>query len=132
VTTVSELPYAEKLVGQVVREALDVKVHSSIPAVPVYPLVIIKRFGGVPAVRARLDSPELQFDCYADTKTEAFRLASSVRKAVHEAEGTYVEQGEDHCWITSVADSGGPQHVPDGANPPKDRYILSLRVDVHQ
>ena len=52
---VDALPDAEALVSYELRTQLSARVYSSLPSSPVYPLITIKRIGGIPTDRVRLD-----------------------------------------------------------------------------
>lgn len=124
-------PDAEALISSVIRTGLDVGVFSSMPNTPEWPLILVQRIGGTPAVKQRLDAPELQFDVYADTKSEARLLALQARRQVLLTQGTTISHNSASGFVTQVDDSTGLQWAPDPANPPKNRYIFGMRVYIH-
>lgn len=125
-------PDAEAIVGYVIRVGVPCRTYSSIPQAAEYPLVIVKRLGGLPAQRVRLDTAELQLDVYGTTKSEARLLALQARREVWQAQGTTVTVNASISgFITGVEDSQGLTWLPDPTNVPKDRYVLGLRVFLH-
>lgn len=127
-------PDLEALVSEVLREELPSRVYSSIPADPVYPLMTVKRIGGLPAVAPRLDRSRLQIDVWGNNKSEARDLADSARVKVHQMEGqTYrVADGDVvDAVVTAVEDILGLTWLPDEATA-RDRYIFGVDVYAHQ
>lgn len=125
-------PDAEAAVSKAIRAGLPgTRVYSSIPKRPTYPLVLVRRYGGVPVMRRRLDMAEIQLDVYGSTKSEARLLASQVRAAIHEAEATTVEISTGDAWISGVKDTQGLLWMPDEINPDLNRYIFSVSVYLH-
>lgn len=124
-------PDIEAIISSVVRDAVDAGVYSSIPRKPEYPLVLVKRLGGSPVRRQRLDMAEMQFDVYGNTKSEAFHLAQLVRQSILRAEGTTNTHRAEAAFVTAVQDSLGLTWLPDPSNPPKDRYTFGMRIFFH-
>lgn len=129
-------PDAEAFVGWAIRDAgipgLN-GVYSSIPKSPPANYAVIRRIGGVPNERHRLDQPNLQIDVWAVDKATGHDLAQAARVAVHELEGgTYGVF--DSCpvaiVVTAVTDSLGLSFIPDPTTH-KDRYIFGLRLVTH-
>src|SRR5262245_13011214 len=86
-TIVQAFPDVEALVAYELRTQLPANVYSSIPRNPTYPLITIKRIGGIPTDRIRLDSVSLQLDVWGNSKSEARDLADSARVKLHAMEG---------------------------------------------
>lgn len=133
---VDTFPDAEALIGIILRAAsitgLSSRVYSSIPKAPTYPLITIKRIGGIPAERHRLDRARIQIDVWGNTKSEARDIADAARVAIFAAEGqTYDETGtEMDGFITCVEDDLGLAFIPDPATA-RDRYVFGLAIYLH-
>lgn len=131
-TPVDVFPNAEAAAGKILRTALTSSgVYSSIPKNPTYPLIIVRRTGGAPVTRMRLDAADLQFDVYGTTQTEARTLAAQARQALYAAEATTVTLASGDAWISGVRDITGLFWAPDSANVPINRYIFNVRVFLH-
>lgn len=104
------------------------RVYSSIPRNPTWPLTIVKRLGGIPAVERRLDSARIQIDVFGNNKAEARLECDKARVALHNMEGTIflTEKG----FVSGVEDELGMIFVPDPETA-RDRYILGVRVYTH-
>lgn len=143
-TEFDEFPDAEAIVSKLIRDYLatyqspnethtGVGVHSSLPENARYPLIIVKRIGGEPQQRNRLDTAEMQFDVYGNNKSEARILAVKARIAVYEGEGTLVTVNPKISgFITGVQDNLGLSYLPDPTVPSKDRYTIGVRVFLHR
>ena len=123
-------PDAEAVVGAAIRNAsisgLGTRVYSSIPRSPVYPLVLVRRVGGFPAVRQALDRASIQIEAWGDTKATAQRIAQEARVAVLLLEGTIVHTPVDAA-ITGVSDATGMFFSEDDVTD-IDRYIFGMNV----
>ncbi len=127
-----EFPDVEALAGAVVRTvvtAISNRCYSSLPKTPTYPLVLVKRIGGVPKERHRLDRPRLQIEAWGTTKSEAYDIAQAARVALHGMEGqTYTTPVNG--FIASVRDDLGLTWSPDPVTN-KDRYIFGVSLTSH-
>jgi hypothetical protein len=133
VTVVQAFPDIEALCAEQVRETLSARVYSSIPRDPVYPLITVKRIGGVPAVRERLDSARLQLDVWGTSKSEARDLADQARVVLHGMESkVYSVTGGDavNAVVTGVVDNLGLTWLPDPVTD-RDRYIFGVVIYAH-
>lgn len=124
-------PDAEAVASTALRAAGITRVYSMIPKNPTYPLVIVRRVGGVPTTRHRLDTADLQFDAYGETKSAARLLAAQVRQAMMEAEATSVTVRTGNAYVTAVEDVMGMTWLTDPANLPISRYTFTMRVFLH-
>lgn len=120
--THATLPDAEAVVIGILRAA-DVPVASALPANPVYPLVIVKRIGGVPAEKHHTDNPSLQVEAWGTDKAEAHDLAQASRAAIHEAEGQSFN--DLSAFITGVEDTLGLSWSPDPVSN-RARYLFGV------
>ena len=127
----SPFPDSEAIASAQLRDQ-DVcggRVYSSHPKKdPVYPLAVVRRLGGVPAVRRRLDAARIQVDVYGNNKSEARAAAEAARLALHRAEGTTFAEFEGH--VTGVEDELGLTFLPD-PDTARDRYTFSVALFAH-
>jgi len=126
-------PDLEALCSQVLRNELSARVYSSIPSNPTYPLITIKRIGGIPAVIQRLDAAALQVEVWGNSKSEARDLADSARVELHEMEGKIYSTGSGYvadAVVTAVRDNLGLTWLPDDLTD-RDRYLFGVRVYAH-
>ena len=127
-------PDVEALCSEWLREQLSARVYSTIPSNPVYPLMTVKRIGGLPADRARLDRANLQIDVWGNNKSEARDLADSARRQLHRMEGRIFSTGAGdvvNAVVTGVRDNLGMTWLPDPSSD-RDRYIFGVSVYAHQ
>ena len=132
-TRVDTFPDIEAIVAYELRTQLSARVYSSIPENPTFPLIIVKRIGGIPSDRIRLDSASLQIEIWGNSKSEAFDLAASARKTVFGLEPKVCTTGAGYpvnAIVTGVSDSLGLTWLPDPVTD-KDRYIFGLLVFAH-
>lgn len=131
-TTVDTFPDAEAAVGSILRSGLTgSRVYSSIPKKPTYPLILVRRYGGTPVTRMRLDAADVQIDVYGTTKSEARLLAAQARAALYGAEGSTITVSSGNAWVSGVTDIQGLTWLPDPSNVPLNRYVFSVRVFLH-
>lgn len=105
------------------------RVYSSIPKDPTYPLIVVQRLGGTPAIRQRLDAALIQIDVWGGTKSQAHDAAQAARVALLELEGTNVTDPVTG-YVTAVDDAGGLIWLPDPLTG-RDRYLFTLTVYAH-
>lgn len=104
------------------------RVYSSVPAKPVYPLVVVQRIGGIPVVPERQDSGNTQVSVWGNNKAEARDAAEEARRVLHALRGT--ANAELEAWISNVQDSLGLFFIPD-IQTDRDRYIFSVLIEGH-
>lgn len=126
----SRFPDIEAMMARALRSAnvCGGRAYSSIPRDPTWPLAVVQRLGGSPAVERRLDSASIQVDVYGNNKSEARAQADLARRALHGVEGTSfpTEMG----YVTGVVDESGLTWVPDPITN-RDRYTFSVAVFSH-
>jgi uncharacterized protein DUF3168 len=126
-------PDAEAVVGKAIRDAsisgLGNRVYSSIPNNPTWPLVLVRRIGGVPAVRQYLDTANVQIEVWGDTKANAQSIAQQARTAVLNLEGRTLTDPVN-AFVTGVDDSLGLFWMPDQETS-RDRYIFGMLIWLH-
>lgn len=120
-------PDIEAMAGAIMRTAgvCSGRVYPSVPKEPVYPLVVFRRFGGVPTDRHALDYGRIQVDVWGDTKVHAREQASLARLALLKAEGTTLVALNG--FISSVEDELGLSFQPDPETG-RDRYIFGVAI----
>ena len=111
-------------------------VYSSIPAKnPTFPLIVIRRVGGFPAVRQYLDQARIQVDVWGGakgdgpgqpTKSDIMDIAALARKTVMELEGTTIHEPVD-AFVAAVNDGSGLYWLPD-PHTGRDRYTFARLV----
>ena len=126
-------PDAEALVLYHIRTSSTIvgdRAYSEIPKSPTYPLVVVRRIGGIPTIRQALDNASLQIDVWAATKAEAQEVAQEMRVTIHEAEGTTINTGTISGFVSAVDDSLGlTWSVDEDTQHP--RYTFGVSVSLH-
>lgn len=115
-------PDAEAVVISVLRTA-EFPAVSALPSNPAYPLVVVKRIGGVPAEKHHTDNPSLQIEVWGTDKAQVHDLAQATRAAIHDAEGTSLELFS--AYITGVEDTLGLSWLPDPVSQ-RARYVFGV------
>jgi hypothetical protein len=105
----------------------DLRAYSSIPSKnsAVYPLLTLKRLGGTPPVKQKLDMARIQVDSWGGTLEEARDLADEARQLIFALEGTTSEEWA--ATVTLVQDSVGLTYLQDPVTK-RDRYTFDLNV----
>lgn len=129
------LPDAEAVVGWWLRSKsiASGRVYSSVPTTPTYPLVVVQRIGGQPAVRQKLDKARIQLAVWGNSKSEARDLADAARLALLDLEGKSVliaNGAPVDAFVTAVDDDLGLFWIPDPVTD-KDRYMFGVAVFLH-
>lgn len=132
--TLTTLPDVEKLVSEFLRNQAEVstaisdRVYTAIPNNPVWPLLLVRRIGGIPRVGRPLavDEPLVQLDAYGGTKKQAHDLAETTRAVIAERiQGTHDE------GVVSWFEFGTFAWLPDpGYTPARARYIADVTLTV--
>ena len=125
------LPDLEAIARKRIADA-GYRAYSSIPNNPVWPLAVVQRAGGYPAVRRYLDAGRIQIDVWGGAKGDASPtpkstiqdMAQDIRVQVLRLEGTKVTTPVG-AWISGVED-GGIQWVPSDEG--RDRYIVTMEI----
>jgi hypothetical protein len=128
-------PDIEALVGYWLRTQIGgSRVYSSIPNNPTWPLVTVKRIGGIPRIETMLDSAHIQLDVWGNNKSEARDLADNMRRTLHAMQGqkfATASGAPDNGYVTAVTDSLGLTFLPDPTTG-RDRYIVGVYVYAHR
>lgn len=125
------LPDAELWAVNALRASADlaaltgIRVYTSIPADPTYPLVRVTRIGGVPTIRQHLDVARLQIDAWGTTKFEARTVAATAQAVLHATVGAH-----DEGVVTAVEDDLGMSWQPDPETD-RPRYLFGVAVYLH-
>lgn len=104
------------------------RVYSSVPNTPTWPILVVQRLGGLPAVERRLDRARVQVDAWGTNKAEARDAAEAARLALHRAEGDAFPSLAG--YVTGVEDELGLMFLPDQETK-RDRYIFAVAVYAH-
>jgi hypothetical protein len=131
----SALPDAEAVVGWWLRSksVASGRVYSSIPTTPTFPLIVVERVGGSPAVRERLDRARIQLSIWGNSKSEARDLADAARLALLDLEGqsVLISNGAPvNAFVTAVEDDLSLFWSPDPVSD-RDRYIFGVAIFDH-
>lgn len=130
---VDVFPNVEAIVGEVLRDAnisgLSTRVYSGVPKTPTYPLITVKRIGGVPVERHRLDRARIQIDVWGENKGQALTIASTARSVLIGIEGQSFTDPVVGT-VTAVDDDLGLTWLPDPVTD-RDRYIFGVSVIAH-
>lgn len=103
------------------------RVYSSLPTTPVWPLVLVKRIGGIPAEQRVLDTATLQIEAWGNSQKETFDLANTARKAILDTTSSTVSWTGGAAWITFVRQNLGFQDLPDPVTG-RDRTIFGMSI----
>jgi hypothetical protein len=126
------MPDLEAVVRKRIADA-GYRAYSSVPNTPTWPIAVVQRQGGSPAVRQYLDSARIQIDVWGGAKGDASNVPKSqiqdmmqdIRVQILRLEGTKVTTPVG-AWITAVED-GGIVWMPDDSTG-RDRYMLTVEV----
>lgn len=133
------LPDAEALLSQFLRaqdEIIDVipsdldgaRVYTVIPEKPTWPIVLLRRIGGVPRVARPLvlDDVLIQVDAYGGTKKAAHDLVELVRSCI----AARIEGVHELGNVTGYS-FGNLSWLPDNAyTPSRARYVADVELFV--
>lgn len=117
-----EAAYVTYLTEQLPLHGLSVAAYGSVPPVRPDSFVVVQRVGGVPKGLV-VDSPTLIFECWAETASAAYTLATYALGIVR--------AGRSVAGVTvyRVAIIGGPGLLPD-PDSKRPRYTFTASVDV--
>jgi hypothetical protein len=121
---------------QLRREMPGAHVYSSVPKTLTnksYPLITVRRIGGTPVVRERLDRAALQIDVWANNKTQALETAAAARRTLLRMEGQVMQTADDwpaDAFVTAEEDDLGLTFLEDHVTG-KDRYLFGISVYAH-
>lgn len=101
------------------------RVYTEVPPDPTFPLVTVRRVGGVPAIRQYLDTASIQVDVWGSSKAEAQDVARDARLELHRLEGAHVL--EPLAFVHAVDDSLGLTWLPDDLSG-RARYTFGVLV----
>lgn len=125
-----EFPDCEAIAAAALRAAaiagVGSRVYSSVPKEPAFPLIVVRRIGGAPAVREYMDAANLQVDVWGDSKSGARDAAARARVVLLELEGTSVSSPVA-AWVSAVEDSLGLTWQPDPETG-RDRYLFGVTL----
>lgn len=132
-----ELPDLEAISASSIRNAAIsglTGVYSSIPRNPTWPIIVVRRIGGQPAVREMLDAALIQVDVWGGArddatpvpKSTAHDIAQAARVVLLEMEGTAIHDPVD-VFVTAVRDANGLAWLVD-PDTGRERYSFAVYV----
>jgi hypothetical protein len=131
------IPYTEALVAEWLRENMTETpvsgVYSSLPSTPSWPLLLVKAIGGGGIRAYWMDTPLLQVESWANSKTEGWKVIEEARRKVYRMTGQMFLAADgypDDGVVTDVRDSIGITWLPDPVTH-RDRYIWDVLLTVH-
>ena len=128
--TFDTFPDVEAIAARRLRDAgitnLGTRVYSSIPGDPTYPLIVLRRLGGEPAVRTSLDAGRLEIQVWGESKSQAHDIAATARVKLLELEGEIISVPVG-AFVTAVNDDQGLTWDPDNLTG-YDRYVFAMRI----
>lgn len=141
-TLAVEIPDAERLLWEFLRDDVDAsavvapeRIVSHAPDDTGAPFVIMRRIssravGGNRPLVAELVRIDLH--CYGGPKSLAYRIADTIRQAVHER-----AVGQHDRGVVAKAEAGAMLYLPDAGlqadgdkGGPRPRYLLEVRITV--
>jgi hypothetical protein len=140
---VAVLPDVKRVVADYLRSHADVsalvgtRVGTRVPSAnagsswvntdgtPKFPLLVVQRIGGLPAVERWLDAARIQLDCWANTEADAWKLASTVQAALWDLPGN-----RPLGVVTGVAPDLGMTDSPD-PDTGRPRVLFGVVVFAH-
>jgi hypothetical protein len=137
----SVLPDAElaliqylRLIPEVIALVPAARVTTQLAPSPVYPVVLISRAGGSPAVWQALDEPALQVDVLGDvTDKDGKAKCSLLMRTVAAAILAIANDTVPEAVLSSAMEEVGPAWLPDTIPvPPIPRYVARFRVFMHK
>lgn len=128
VVVATGLPDVEAICATALRTAAIAggRVYSSVPKSPTFPMIVVRRDGGTPVVRQRLDAPVIVVEVWGTSKSEAHDAAQAARVALLALEGTSVTS-PSAAVVVAVNDARGLTWQPD-ASTGRDRYFFAMSV----
>lgn len=97
---------------------------------PVYPCLTLRRIGGIPVERRRLDQARIEVQAWGDVDDQetASTLARTARAALHDMAGERI----DDAYVTGVDDDLAITWLPDDSRDPTvPRYVFGVAVYLH-
>lgn len=114
---------AEALAVSYLKSVMDAKVSTKVPSPRPDKFIRVVRTGGI-RTRINADYPQLTFECWATTETDASNLCREARAYVFAME----QESINGTWVYRVTDVGGPSFFPDPqTNTP--RYQFTVQVE---
>ncbi len=105
------------------------RVHGKFPTNPTYPLLRVRRIGGVPPDSRWLDGATLQLDSWAVTEGASQDLAAAAVASLQDAVGA-IDTGQVTGVITGVEVTQGVREFPDEVRD-KERHTATVIVYAH-
>lgn len=133
---ISVLPDGELAVIQYLRSRSEVttlvpadRITTALPPNPVYPVVLVKRIGGIANAWQRIDEPALQVEVVGGSRYQCQALARTVRACILAIYNDTVSE----AVLVSASEEVGIQWMPDEVVvPPLPRYVARYQVLLHK
>jgi len=133
--TLITMPDAEQVVirallGMTELSGRGGRIYSFVPKQRTLPLARVARYGGDPLHEGHpywLDSPSMQVDVWDDRTAVAQTLAESLRACCSQR----LQAAVTGAVVSNVAVSALIQTADSVFNPPKPRYIFTMRLVLH-
>ena len=131
--SVTVLPDAEALVISYLESQSPItslvsnRVYGDMPASPAFPLILVRRIGGLARWPHYLDQPSFQLEAYGRNRAEASQVARVAHAVLKD-----MPQEHSRGVVSSVQDSLGLTWQPDPTySPAKPRYLFGVVLTLH-
>jgi len=114
-----------------IQNLVEDRVSTELPRDIKYPFLTISLIGGIPIQALWLEQSHIQVSSWAETKRDAFKLASTARAALLDMGDGYRDDIEG-AYVTGVEDLSGLLWMPDDSQTkPIPRYLFGISVYLH-
>lgn len=114
-----------------IQDLVENRISTELPRDLEFPCITISRIGGYPVEDIWLDNVHIQVSSWANTKREAYVVASTARAALLDMGYGYRDEVEG-AYVTGVIDLSGLLWMPDDSQTkPIPRYLFGISVYLH-
>lgn len=114
-----------------VTDLVDDRISTELARDLDFPCITLTRIGSLPVEAIWLDEVQIQVSSWAETKREAFVVASTARAALLDMGYGYRDDDEG-AYVTGVLDLSGLLWMPDDSQTkPIPRYLFGISVYLH-
>lgn len=133
---VTVLPDSELALIQYLRSRSEIttlvpgdRITTSLSPSPTYPVVLVKRIGGLATAWQQIDGPAFQVEAVGGTRYQCQEIARTVRACILAIYNDVV----DEAVLVSASEEVGIQWIPDTVVvPPLPRYVARYQVLLHK
>lgn len=133
---ITVLPDAELAVIQYLRSRTEVtslvpaaRITTTLPTEPTYPVILVKRIGGLAKAWQQIDEPALQVEVVGGSRYQCQQIARTVRACLLAIFNDTVTE----AVLASASEEVGIQWIPDTVVvPPLPRYVARYQVLLHK